>query len=163
WTPEQFPRMVEWLKANEKPMQIFEEASKRTRYYAPMVYKVGAEPHQHFLMAALIPTLQETGYAMNLFVARALLEIGQKQFELAWRDLLTTMRLSRLIAQGPTLIEVLVGMARQNMAYETVFSLLDAPDVKVDFLKQCQRDLDQLPPMPGIAEKISTGERCMAL
>src|SRR5262249_40182049 len=37
WKVKQYPRVAEWLKANEQPLAVVLEATKRPRYFSPLV------------------------------------------------------------------------------------------------------------------------------
>jgi hypothetical protein len=82
---------------------------------------------------------------------------------LAWQDLLTTIKLGRLLSQGPTIIEFLAGAKIENRAHETMFSLFNAPGLNLEFLQKCQQDLSQLSPMPDMVQSVDVGDRCMWL
>jgi hypothetical protein len=163
WKANEFARMSEWIKANEKPMQLVEQASKRTRFFAPTVYFANPELYQRCLMAARISCIRPIEWTVDLFVARALLRTTEKQYELAWQALLTTIKFGRLLSQGPTIIEFLAGTKIENRAHETMFSLLNDPGLKLDFLRKCQQDLSQLSPMPDMIQSVDVGDRCMWL
>ena len=92
-----------------------------------------------------------------------MLRIEEKHYPQAWDDILTTMRLGRILAKGKTLIEFLVGLSLQNMACEACIIMLESPELEIAFLNQCLVDLDRLGALPGMAEKISAGDRAMAL
>jgi len=71
-------------------------------------------------VATLLPDLQ--GYRMiaNLLRARARLHLADNHPELALRDIQTTLSLGRNIADGPTLIQHLVGVAVCQIGFNTL-------------------------------------------
>ncbi|MFZ4645643.1 MAG: hypothetical protein ACOYNP_07790, partial [Gemmataceae bacterium] len=71
-------------------------------------------------VATLLPDLQ--GYRMiaNLLRARARLHLADNHPELALRDIQTTLSLGRDIADGPTLIQHLVGIAVCQIGFNTL-------------------------------------------
>jgi len=71
-------------------------------------------------VATLLPDLQ--GYRMiaNLLRARARLHLADNHPELALRDIQTTLTLGRNIADGPTLIQHLVGVAVCQIGFNTL-------------------------------------------
>src|SRR6266852_4930537 len=38
WKPEEYPKVASWLKANENPLAIVVQATKRTKYFSPYVH-----------------------------------------------------------------------------------------------------------------------------
>jgi hypothetical protein len=95
--------------------------------------------------------------------ARALLHTGEGRHAEAWADLLACHRLGRLIGQGGTFIEALVGFAIENIATQaTVAYLAEAkPDVKA--LARMAADLAKMPPMADVADKYELAERLISL
>lgn len=112
WTEEELPLVASWLKANEKPIELFVEASLRPRRYDPLL-TVGDDG---LLIEALLPGAQESREAARALAARAMLRLGSGQVDAAWGDLLAVHRLGRLANQGPTLIDALVGIAIDAIA-----------------------------------------------
>jgi hypothetical protein len=163
WKSEEFPRVVEWIGINEKPMQVFEQASKRMRFLAPLSHPPDLELHQRLLFAAIIPWVGPIEDAIDLLIARAQWRIAEKQYDPAWQDFVTAIRLGRLVAQGPTLVESLGAARIETMAYRGIFSLLNSSDLQMDFLMRAQKEFDRLPTRPELAQRIQVGERCMAL
>jgi hypothetical protein len=162
WKSISYPRIVEWLERNREPLSIIEEASRRPRYYAPMVFGPNAKIGQATLLYALLPFVQSFRNISNQLLARAFHAMDRKEYEAAWTDLRTILRLSKQIAQGPTLIELLVGLSLQRQVAEASNSLLEYP-LPLPLLLSIQSDLKQLSPLTGIKEQVLIGERCMSL
>ncbi len=162
WTAKEFPEVAAWLKANEKPLALAVEASKRTHYYSPLVSK-GSGKHRGDLISVLLPGVQKCRALANALVIRAMLRLGEGKPEAAWRDLRACHRLGRLVGRGATLIEGLVGVALDAIAAKADQTLLADPKVSAKQLRQCLADLEKLPPMPPMADKVNLGERFMFL
>ncbi len=77
----------------------------------------------------------------------------------AWQDLLACHRLARLLARGATLIEALVGIAIDALASNADLAYLERAKITPQNLQNGLKDLQALPPMSSIAEKIALGER----
>jgi hypothetical protein len=162
WKALKHENIAAWLKANEKPLALVLDATKRTQYYSPLVPKrtqSGPSP----LTGALLPSVQECRELANALTARAMLRVSEDRFDEAWQDLLACHRLGRLVAQGATLIELLVGLAIDTVAAKADLAFLDQANLKSEQIKDCLRDLRQLPPMSPLADKIEFGERFMTL
>ena len=158
WKAKDHPDVAEWLKANDKPLSIMVEGTKRSRYYMPLVPD-RAPDGTGMLLAALVPSAQNCrGYAFALNL-RVQLHLGEGRLDQAWQDLLACHRLGRLVAQGGTLIEFLVGISIDSIASKGDLSFIEhaRPDTKQ--LKACLGDLERLPPMSSVADKVGLCER----
>ncbi len=155
WKADKYPDVAKWLKANEKPLALVTQATKRTHYYLPLI---PATP-EGSLIGALLPSAQQCRELATALTARAMLRTSQSRYEEAWQDLQTCHRLGRLTARGGTLIEGLVGIAIDAIASEADLAYLENAKLSAKQVKACLRDLQQLPPMPGLAEKVNSTER----
>jgi len=72
-------------------------------------------------------------------------------------------RVSRHVGQGLTLIECLVAIAIDGMAFQAEVHILNSPKLTDDQFERFTQDLKLLKPLPPIAEKIDVGERYMGL
>jgi hypothetical protein len=158
WTPEDYPDIASWLKANEKPLALVVQASKRPQFYSPLV-----SGRSSGLIAALLPGVQKCRDFASALVIRAMLRIGQGNYDDAWQDLLACHRLGRLVMRGGTLIEALVGIAIDSVAARADLVFLDRAKLRAQQVKSCLRDLHKLPPLAEIADKMSPTDRFMLL
>ena len=101
---------------------------------------------------------RDMGLALCL---RARRSIAAGQVEEAWQDLLACHRLARLIPQGGLSIDLLVGIVMEGVAIEADLALLDSGKLSVQQIKNCLSDVQQLPPMPKMADTIEFMERFM--
>ncbi len=162
WTAKNFPHLEKWLAANEKPLAIAREATKRTHFYQPLLPpKVNGKSTT--LIAALLTGIQECRSLASALTARAMLRLGEGKTDDAWQDLQACHRLGRLIARGGTLIELLVGIAIDQIASKADLDFLDSAKLDAKKVKNCLRDLQTLPPMPVTADKVDLAERFMFL
>jgi hypothetical protein len=162
WLPKDCPPLVEWLEANDKPLALLVEATKRPEYFNPLVSRrKDGEPTA--LIGALLSTVQKCrGLALAL-ADRATLRLGEKKYDEAWGDILACHRLGRLVARGATLIELLVGIAIGNLANNATLAYLDRAPLTAAQARGRLKDLRALPPMPPVADKIHLAERMMTL
>jgi hypothetical protein len=163
WKPDQHPDIAAWLKANEKPLALVIEASKRSQYYSPLVPKRTEKKGSSGLFGALLPGVQKCRELANALTIRAMLHLGEGRIDDAWRDLLACHRLGRLVGRGPTLIEGLVGIAIDSIASNAELVFLADADLKTERIRKCLNDLRKLPPMPSFVDKIDVCERFMFL
>ncbi len=155
WKANELPQIALWLKTNEKPLAVLIEATKRPQYFYPLAPRV----REAGLMSALVPHVQKCRTLASALIARSMLHAGEKRLDDAWQDLLACHRLGRLVGRGGSLIERLVGIALDTIAGQADLAFCEYADVDAKRLQRCLRDLQQLPPMPPVADQIDLGER----
>jgi hypothetical protein len=162
WTQKQYPELAAWLEANEKPLAIVIQASKRPKYFSPFVSDRTPLGPSGLLNARLtgVAKCREIGRALAV---RAMLRVEQGRHDEAWQDVLACHRLGRLVARGATLIEELVGIALDRIASTADLAFLDGAKLDTRQIKRCLLDLQKLPPMPTVAEIVDLGERFVFL
>jgi hypothetical protein len=162
WRATDYPHVAAWLKANEKPLALVVEATKLPDYFNPLVSsKTGKGPTT--LLDPLLPSAQKCREIASALAGRAMLRVAEGKVEEAWQDLLACHRLARLVGRGATLIEGLVGIAIDQIASNADVAWLDRVKPTAKQARDCLRDLQSLPPLPSMAEKIDLGERFMFL
>ena len=92
-----------------------------------------------------------------------MLRVDEGKVDEAWEDLLACHRLARLAGQGPTLIEALVAIAVDGMACAGDQGLLQHARLTPAQIARMRADLDKLPPLPKMVDKINVAERFMYL
>ena len=156
WAAPQYLLIVEWLRVNEKPLAVAIEATKRPGYFNPLVAR---ENGPGALMGALLPSVQRCRELAGALTARAMLRVAEGKLDDAWQDLLACHRLGRLIARGGTLIEGLVGIAIDQIASRADLAYLDGAKLTTRQIQDRLKDLQNLPPMPTMADKVDLCER----
>jgi hypothetical protein len=162
WTANEYPYVADWLKANQKPLDLLAEGVKRSHYFNPLTPRRGADGTSS-LISALLPAVQKCRASASAFTARAMLRLGEGKADEAWQDLLACHRLGRQLARGATLIEGLVGIAIDSIAQRTDVALLERAELTSKAFQSYLRDLQTLPPMPGMAHHADIGERSVYL
>jgi hypothetical protein len=162
WTARQHPKIAGWLKANMKPIALVIEASKRARYFSPLTPNP-TDKGPGALSTARFPSLQRSRELVIALTARAMLHVGECRPDDAWRDLLACHRLGRLVAQGGTLIDGLVGIAIESIAGEADLVFLETASPDAPRVMEYLGDLRKLPPMPSMADKVDLAERLIYL
>jgi hypothetical protein len=159
WRRSQYAPLAKWLDANAAGLEVIVEASKRPRYYTPLV-ATGDPP---MLVSALLPHANDARQTALALVARAMLRLGEKQFQTAWDDLMACRRLGLLIRQGPTLVESLVGNAIEELAIAGQVEFLAAAELTAEQWAVLQADCEKLPARAPLADKFDFAERFMSL
>ncbi len=160
WSKADCPLVAGWLEVNQEPLRLIVEASARGRYYAPMV---GASEDGTVVFAALLPDVANVRQAARTLVARAHWHISQGDTEQAIADLLAVRRLGRLVAQNPTLVEGLVGIAIEGMACGGDANLAHHGKLTLQQADGYRQQLRKLPPLPNMIDKADVAERLIGL
>jgi len=154
WSRRDFPIVASWLAANEKPLSIVADASRRPRRFEPVV----VEDTEQMVNAADYHLSGDYEVAKAL-VTRAMLLLGQNKIDAAWNDLLAVHHLARLAGQGPTTIDGLNAIGIESQACAGDLALLRHGRLSTSDAMRMLNDFDQLPAMPRIGEKLDVGER----
>lgn len=155
WSPEQYPEWAEWLRANEEPLALVIAATTRPRYYIPFL----SPDDPPSMITGHLPGLQNFRMVSYTLICRAMLKADSGDFDAACADLLAVHRLARLISQGPTLIESLVGVAIEAAACEADNTLSVSGKLSVAQAREYLWRLQALPPFPSLAELLDNAER----
>jgi hypothetical protein len=158
WTEKDYPELAAWLKANEKPLAILLEASKRPQYFNPLVPSNPSVPAKG-LIAATMPSAHECRQMTNALTARAMLLTEKKAYAEAWQTLLACHRLARMVGRGGTLIERLVSMGMENLTSIADLAFLDWSGPNAKQIEAFLKDLQALPPPAPLADKVDLLER----
>lgn len=161
WKAAEFPLIAAWLKDNEMPLMVVAAATERPRYFSPLV-NADANPDGG-LIEVLLPGVQKSRELARAMAARAMWELAEGSQVDAWRDLMTMHRIGRLVGQGPTLIEFLTGVAIESMAINAELRFLSETKPSAKMLAMYRKQLDRLPPLASVADKLDAAERSMGL
>jgi hypothetical protein len=115
------------------------------------------------LIGSLLPQVQKCREIANALTCRAMLRVAEGKTEEAWHDLLTCHRLGRLLGRGGTIIEMLVGIAIDQIADRADVIFLDHTHLTSQQIMARLEDLRRLPPMSALADKMDLGERFLLL
>jgi hypothetical protein len=161
WTSNQFPPLAQWVEANKRPLDLLVEASRRPRYYSPSPTFLN-DQHE-MIVGMLLPGSQNLREAVRALGVRAMRHVGENRLDDAWNDLLAMHRFSRLVAQGPTLVEQLVAIAVAGISNDGTLALLSSDRLTPDLARRIKKDLDSLPDISRMTECIDSLERIMTL
>jgi hypothetical protein len=158
WAANDYAHIAAWLKANEKPLVVAIEATKLLDYFNPLISSRTAEG-PGALIAARRPGVTKCRELANALAARAMLRVGDGKFDEAWQHLIACHRLGRLVARGGTLDEDIVGIAIDNRASAADLAYLERAKLTSEQIQERLKDLQGLPSLPPIADKIDLAER----
>src|SRR5262249_30735952 len=124
WKTAEFPQVAAWLRAMEKPIALGIEATRREKYYYPLI--PGRNEHGAMsIITCLIPHVQKNRELARAVALRAMLNLGEGRGEAAWQDLAACHRLARLSSHGGTIIESLVGIALEQIASDGTLAVIE--------------------------------------
>jgi hypothetical protein len=158
WSEAKYPKLARWMKANEKPLNLIVEASRRRRFYTPR-WAERADDGREPVMMLRLPELQKLREAARALVVRAMLHLEHGQAEESHRDLLACFRIGRLVAEEGFLIAQTVGIAITHMACIAEQKLAQVGRLTADQARRFERDIREVPPMPDLADLMDHCER----
>ncbi len=163
WTKKEHTLVAEWLDQIDKPLGLIVKGVERKDYFYPLVSTRKVVGRRGLLLGALMPHVQKNraiAYALSI---RAMLRMGERKYDLAWQDLIVCQRLGRHAAQGGTHIETLVGNAVVAVAIRGQLAFLEQSQPDAKQAMAYLRELQSLPSMPTLVEKMELGERFVLL
>ena len=156
WSAVECPLVAGWLETNEKALDMAVAASKRTRFFVPLI-----GDHPKSLLRSTCDTFGfgQCGDLRALLVLRALHRFQDNDFDGGREALLAGHRLARLLGQN-------FGIVNCNNAADWEAELCEAERTAADSgkltgeqIRALQKSLDQLPPLPRPAEQMAGFER----
>jgi hypothetical protein len=158
WSKQELPLVAGWLEANERPLALLLEASKRPRRYDPLV---GGE--KAALIDAEWPAIEPYRAVVHALVARSTLRVHEGKVDDAWEDLLACRRLARLVGQDPMFAtQVIFSLGSDHFALAGDRAILQHPQLSAAQIAKMRDDLTKLPPIAKMADAVDI-ERFMYL
>ncbi len=155
WSAEEFPELAGWLKANEAPLTLAIEASKRPRYFFPLI----STTTPPMLSTCLFPSLKGYRDISKMLSIRAMRKAHEGDIAGARADLLAVHRLSRLIGRGPWLMDYVVGNGIHLLPCVTTRDMLAKADIDANSARAILADLQSLDPLPDPTDVFDIFER----
>ena len=160
WSASEFPFLVRWLDANQRPLDLIVQGTSRANYYAPIIGQpVERGVARMRITSAPLYGLGELREVSRALVIRAMFRLDRGDLDGTWHDLMACHRLGRVVGNGATVIEDLMGIAIDFAACKGDAALAHFGKLSVEQSRQCQADLTALPPLPELAESIDRVER----
>lgn len=158
WKSVQIPPLAEWLKKNEKPIDLIFEASLRPKL-DPIFLR---PPKNESLLGILLPTISICPEAQNALMIRAMNHIAENRIDAAISDAIACHRLARLVAQGVTLVEQTTAVHMDEDAFNLEMAILEThPNLKQ--LQTMRNHLATLKPCMNVSRSLDRWERLMML
>jgi hypothetical protein len=164
WRADEFPDIQRWLEQNRDPLQIATMAVKREKYFVPLLVDYSADENlPEGLIYAQRYGLEVSREIGRALVCRAMLHLSEGHQESAWEDILSAHRLGRLVGRGPTILDVLVGMAIEGMARRAHVAFWQNASLTTEEVQGYRRQYESLPARRGVEEAVHVGERMAIL
>lgn len=161
WTTNGYPWLAKWVSDSAEPLDKMVAASRRSRCYFPSPTLL--DQQHDSVVTFLLPGIQGVRECGRSLVVRAMWHVGEHRPKEAWQDLLAIHRIGRLVTQGPTLIEQLVGIAIDGIACQGTVTLLHEGQLTPEQARQIFRDVSALEPFDNFADSIDHNERLFFL
>lgn len=161
WTNEQIPPLADWLAANQRPLNLLVDASRKLQFFSPPPNAL-RDP-QTPIFSMLLPHAQEMRGAVRSLSTRAMNRLGKGEHAEAWQDVLACWRLGQFMGRGPTELEILIGIAVRSEAMNATLAILDSPNLPREVAQQIASDLESLDSYMPLTETIDVTERLSLL
>ncbi len=158
WSKQEFADLAARLEASEKPLALVIEASKRPKRFDPLFTE-----KEGILSVFLLPAILQYHDVAEAVLARAMLRISEGKSAAAGDDLLTCHRLARLVGQGPTLADLFYAVDLDGLACAGDQVWLQSVKLSAAELAKLRADLQGLPPLPKLVDRIDVTERFVFL
>lgn len=158
WSREEFPEVARWLEANERPLELALSASRKPRFYSPIVL-----PPFAALTSAPMPCTQAVRTLSRLLQTRSMARLHEGDLLGARDDLLAIRRFALLVDQGPHIVDGLVAIALDTLPGQC--ELLVAMDSRLgaeQFAAHRRKSLS-LPRLRPMTERLARWERISIL
>jgi hypothetical protein len=162
WSLKEYPEIGQWLAANEKPLDLFVEGTRRPNFYSPVVQPQGEQGNSGIISAGLT-TIQHFRTLSNALTSRVKRKLNDGQIEEAWSDALAIHRLARMVGRSGLMIEGIVALALEVIAQQVALAFLERLDVDAKQIEKFFKDVNVLPPLTRTADMIDGGERLFFL
>ncbi|MBN2580539.1 MAG: hypothetical protein JXB10_16260 [Pirellulales bacterium] len=154
WAREDYSIIARWIRQNEKPMSILQEASRRPKYYQPMISKDG-----DLFVGSLISDMQVFRDYGCCLLCRAMMKIHEDKIPEAWEDILTWHRWARLYGSSPMLVTSGLGRGFDYDALRAGAILAANAPFSRSQAQKCLADIESLTPFPPLSRVCDRGQR----
>jgi hypothetical protein len=144
WSKKECPLVAAWLGQNEKSLAIIVEASRKTRFYAPLIPRPWREG-----IGSENPFIRPVRTAVSALERRAMLRLSNGDVEGAWVDLQTGHRMCRLLSQSLTLWDRIVTVSTERIAYYGDWRLAHFGRLTLKQAERYRAAIENLPSPPN--------------
>ncbi len=151
----QFPVVDQWLEFSGQHLAALRAAVQKPDYYAPWVGDT--------MFGVLLPHVQRMRSLARSLQASAMRRLGDGDVDGAVDDQIAMLRLGRHVGSQGGLIELLVGTAIEGIGQASIGQTIHSGQCRMEDLQRLAREMDALPPIPGLAKEHIDTERMVGL
>ena len=168
WTKVSHPQVFQWREDNLDHIEaILKAVDQRDQYFNPYVLMPGSRDNEDDfapeIISILLPGVQRSRELARTLTIDAYYHLGNGDLDSAMRNSIAVQKMGRLIAKGGTLVEGLVGIAINGIAYTLDKQIIASEDLSATQLKAHLNNIQSLSKVPSLVEKINVTERYMYL
>lgn len=160
WTAEKLPPIAQWIEANEQALDLLVEAAGKPRFFSPPPNFL-SDP-QTPVAYMQISHSNASRDAVQVLMARAMLRVGQREYDLAWQDLRACWQFGAHFSAGPTILDKLFGFAIRRKAMRATLALLAVDDLPENLAQQILQEVNNQP-SANMLSAVSGAERLSQL
>ncbi len=158
WSAKDHADYVEWLKRNEKPLDIVRHALLRDHYFNPKVSRTDTGSRGRLVQASL-SNVQKLRQVADALAMRAMLKVDEAKYDSASKDLIAIHRLARIAARAESALELLLACSLEAEAYRGGLHLIERMNPNSPGARRHVDDLRKLTQLPNVATCLKTTER----
>ena len=155
WPRAPSEKTAKWVKANEGPLALVEQASRRTRFFVP--FYGGYRPEA--LLEVLLPHLAPIKQSADALLLRAVMRLQEGDVDGCRQDLLTVHQLGRLVGQAPTLVERALASILEITACRLDRAVAASGKLSAQQAREFAAELAKLPDLAPPTDPLDGAER----
>jgi hypothetical protein len=165
WSGADIPDLVEWLGSNAKALDVVEQASRRTRFFLPIVPATGVTSTHLSADWAEGLELRTWLEMRDALCIRSMLRLQQGEIDRALDDLLIEARLGVLLSQSQNLVLFLSSALYRNNVAESFWPVLQVSHLPAVCRRRGLRNSQPicLPPVRYPERKSKSGKAAAAI
>jgi len=141
WTTKDLPPLATWLVSNSDSLDLLVQACDRPKYYLPPPEMLD---NQSESIAVALVSVQLARDVARSLSARTMWHLGENRPAEAWLNLRAIHRMSRLLAQQPTLVGRLIAIAISGIADKLTITLVTHGNPTPELLTAIKQELESL-------------------
>lgn len=133
WRDDEIPPLSDWLDSSEEALALLRRAAAAPRFYPSSPSLL--DDQVDALTEIYLPAAQAGREAGRALCRSAMNKLAERRFQFALEDLKAAERLAAYVANGISVVELLVGQAVSRNTDEALLSLAAEKDFSREFLE----------------------------
>lgn len=159
WTDDELPELEQWLEAMTDPINEFEKASKRSKFYMPVVAADADNAPLMHVQQELLKYFLDLG---PVFMIQANRCLGNRDYEGWLENVETLYRFGALVSKGNSFANQLYAASLHRTGDTAIASAAKNGKLDPDQLRELFRKLEDMPEIEGMPRSIRKGEKWLA-